>query len=204
MRPGIRRIGSHINRDISDNLNAKFICVLLQGAPLLRKFVLEEAVEIRLLFRPAFPVRYGFRFSEPDLIGPFEPASSAHLILDCHEETVIVQPESVFPAEFPERIIGGYIASFKSLLQERETVLIKLLIIHPALIVLPEVRRPDFLLRHKTFLQQSVQVNEIRISRECGKRLVRRIPVSCRTQRENLPETLSGFPDLADYTPCAF
>ena len=49
-----------------------------------------------------------------------------------------------------------------------------------------------FFLRKQSFLTEEIKIDEIRVSREGGKTLIRAVAIAGRSQRENLPVFLSG------------
>ena len=69
---------------------------------------------------------------------------------------------------------------------------INLLIIHINRVI-TEVILFAFRLRQIAFLNQGFQINIIRIACKGRKRLIRRIPIACRSQRQYLPVGLPCF-----------
>ena len=192
-RPCIRTVKRHIDRDIADDLNAFLIRICVKLFPLLIKFILLEFVESDLL-REFFS-----RFCQCVCLAvlqrciPFVPAHSAFAVLYGHIQAVVVQPEClirdklhivffVFAALFTETVIC-FFQCFKS-------GIIDFLIID-AVCLITEIICLALFLRQKSFFDERLQVDKIRIAGERGERLVRGIPVTSRSKRKYLPVTLA-------------
>src|SRR5579862_8366901 len=120
-----------------------------------------------------------------------------HVLVDsfaCHEEREIVQP---LPAVVAKGIEGAAVGS-GSVRKERlggfvEESLLKFNYAAERHLLVWETRRiHQVLRRQKAILTKSRQIDEQGISGECRKALVRRIAVSGWTQRQHLPDLLSG------------
>ena len=190
--PGVRAVKSHIDRDIADDADPLFVRVGVELLPLLREFVLLEAEEIDLVFQH-LPHRVE-RLLVAVPVGeiPVRPALPLKMLLERHEEAVIIQPAGLF---LPERLIirvfrRRLLKTFIGQGQHRKAVLVQRAVIHgfriraeiPA-VALPSLQEPLF--------DQGLQVDKIGISREGREGLVGRIAVAGRSEGQHLPVGLS-------------
>ena len=110
-----------------------------------------------------------------------------------HEQSIIVQPPGVFPAEVLIDRIFVDMAPLISHTQQLQAVFVHPLIIHVGRIT-SEVHRVALRFRQHTLLNQRLQTDEIGVARKGGKRLIGRIEgaaMAGRAQRQNLPVFLS-------------
>ena len=192
-RPCIRAVKRHIDRNISDDLNAFLVRVCVKLFPLLIKFILLEFIESDLLREFLFCFRQCVCLTVLQRRVPFVPTHPAVLIFYCHIQTVVVQPERlirnelhivfvIFSVLFTETVI--------CLFQYLESGIIDLLIID-AVCLISKIVRLTLFLRQKPFFNECLQIDKIRIACERGERLVRGIPVSSRSKRKYLPIALA-------------
>ena len=125
-------------------------------------------------------------FTQLNVLIPFDKAHAAKGIFNCHIKGIIIQPITVFTHKFLKFFILLYIAVLKSGTQYLKAGQINLLIIDIFFIV-TEIILVTVLLCQKSFFDQRLQIDVIRISRKSRKRLIRRIAVSGWTKRQNLP-----------------
>ena len=192
MCPEIRAVRRHIDRNVPDDLNAVIIGILFEAVPLGCKHILEETVETDLLTvcLLCLPERLRIPFSQ--LKRPFLKAFSIVCVLDRHEQRIVRKPVLVLREELLVARCLVKAASPAGKLQDREAVCIELVIVNLRLVSLPEINGLHLALLQKPFFNQSVQVNKVRITCKSREGLVGRVPVSGRTQREDLPVMLAG------------
>ena len=198
MRPEIRAVRRHIDRNVPDDLNAMIVGILLEAAPLGSKHILEEAVETDLSAVCLLCLPECLRIPLSQLKRPFLKAFSIVCILDRHEQCIVRKPVLVLREEPLVLLCLVKAASPAGKLQDREAVCIELVVVDLRLVHLPEIDGIHLALLQKPFLNQSVQVNKIRISCKSREGLVGRVPVSGRTQREDLPVMLAGSLQLVN------
>ena len=85
-----------------------------------------------------------------------------------------------------------YIAALVCFVQQRVAVVIELFIIY-VIFLAAKISCVTFFGGQKTFGSQCFQTDKIRIACKSGKRLVRRVAVAGRPQRQDLPVRLPGF-----------
>ena len=135
------------------------------------------------------------RFSETDILVPFHKADAAECIFYCHIQGIIIQPIGIVRDELLIfRCIHKslFFRILKCDLQDFEPGQIDFLIVHVMFIVSEVITVTD-LLRQKPFFDQNLQIDIVRVPRKSGKRLIRRVSVSGRSERQDLPQPVAGL-----------
>ena len=189
-RPRIRTVKSHINRNISDDLNSLFIGVCMEFFPLSVKLILLEFIKSNLLCQLFFRGCQRSLISGSERCFPLFPADAAVSVLYRHVQTVIVQPVRIFLCKC--LIILIFPEPFKRFFQRFKTGFVDFFIID-TLLLISEIICLALLFCQKSFFDQCFQVNVIRVAGICGERLVWGIPITSRPKRQNLPVALSRF-----------
>ena len=94
--PGICTVECHIDRHISDDLNAFFIYICFQSAPLFCEPVLLEIIKSNLLCQTYLCLLHSLRLTALQFLRPIQPADASQIIFDSHIQAVILQPVAVF------------------------------------------------------------------------------------------------------------
>ena len=165
--------------------------------PLSVEFILLEFIESDLSGQ-CFP---GFcksrSLSVLQRLRPLAPADAAVIILDRHEQAVVIKPVCLFCDKCPviltvlaavsaETVVGFF--------QHFESGSVDFLVID--IFRLSKVVTSALASCEKPFTDQRLQIDEVRIPRIRGERLVRGIPVPGRSKRQDLPVSLAGFLQL--------
>ena len=189
--PDIDAVSRYIDRNIADNLDSILVGVGLELRPLSDEEELHCLPEINIIFIFCPQLRKHLRLPEADIIIPLGPRAPFICVLERHEQRVIVEPERV-PAELV--VIGRRIFKepFACNPENRISHLVHQTVIYVLLAVSP-VLLFVFLRLKQSVLRQHVKIDHVRISRECGKALIRTVAVARRTHRQDLPVALPAL-----------
>ena len=190
IRPGIRAVHSHIDRDIPDDTDSLLIGIGLQLRPLLAEFKLHIFIKLDLKIEFPAVIIQGVLPAQADIFRPLAPGLSVKAVLHRHEKGVVLQPPGLFFLKSQEFRILSDIAALVGFAQKGHPAFVHFGVVH-ADRILPEIRPVAFSLCQHSLLDQILQTDKIRIPRKGGKRLVWRISVTGGTQRQNLPVALS-------------
>ncbi len=153
------------------------------------ELILEILVEfdIEIAFPPV--IVHGKAPALLDVLRPLLPGGPIEPLLHRHEEGIVLQPVRVLLHEAEEVRVLGDVAALIGQVQQREALLVDLAVVYPRGVA-AEITGIAFLLRQQPFLNQSLQVDEIRVPRKGGKGLIRRVPIAGGGQGQNLPVAL--------------
>ena len=190
--PGIGTVERHINRNVPDEADALLLRVGAECFPLTGEFILLELPEADLLPELRACGMECFRLAESQVLIPFAPASAFIFLFQCHEQRIVFEPVGIFLCKtievfillFREPAIGGA--------QGFESAPVHLSVIDGGSF-LPEIECIALLFFQESLLDQSLQIDEVRISRKGRKTLVGRIAEPRRSERQDLPVGLSGL-----------
>ena len=190
--PHVGRVRRHKDRDVADNLDAPRGRRRPQRPPLCKKQVLIKRVRLRLR-RQLFSQR-GFlrRRQRAHRRRPFPPGDTLVMILQRQKKSVTLEPRRLLLLERSERLAVGRqhrrprpLEPRKGQREQRPLLLIKRPVIHPVRTQLGQ--RRDLGVGQQSGRHQRAQIDQIRIARKRRETLVRRIPVTGRPERTNLP-----------------
>ena len=208
VRPGIRRIRRDINRQVADNRDAVRGRIVLQALPLLVEQHLRPGIEINLGLMRLPEIVQCRAVPLPERLCPAEITLAALRIFDGAIQAVLpglgVQSSD---GGLIARLVLGFSDSLR--LRYRRTVetfpealvcapeqhftrLVNTAVVNPARIARVPLAS-KFLLGEQPERLQFLEVDEIRIARKTRERLVRRVAVAGRSERQNLPVTLPRF-----------
>ena len=140
------------------------------------------------------PWRQGFalyrrRTPKPDVLIPFIPAGTFKMILYCHIKAIF----SGFRIQLRlKELMMVFFPPFISFFQDLKPRFVYFIVSNIPVII-TKISLFTLIFCKKTFSDQLLQINKIRISSKCRKRLIRRIPKTRRAQWKDLPEALSAF-----------
>src|SRR5699024_852263 len=90
--PDVRPVFRDIDRDVSHDPYAPFICILSESLPLSKKQVLGKHPEEKLVFMFHIKRVKSSTFPQPVLIGPFHPGITAMRLFNCHIQCKVMEP----------------------------------------------------------------------------------------------------------------
>ena len=195
MRPHVCTVRRNVNGDIADDLNMLCVGVGFQPRPLLVELILQILMKLHVEVKLPVVVVDGEIPVHPDVL---RPALEGHFLeeaLQRHEEGVIVQPPCVVGTEFVEAVVLCDAAPLIGLVEECQTVFVELVEVNFRRVA-AEIHGIALLAGQNALLDEGVQTDEIRVARKGGERLIGRVvgqTVGGRTQRQDLPVTLSGL-----------
>ena len=192
MGPGVCRVHSHINGNVTDDFDIVFVGVGLQLPVLLEELKLQIHLELDVEIQFPAIVVHGIAPAQANVLGPFIPALTAKEILQRHKQRIVIQPPAVFCQEFLVFRILADIAALIGHGQKNVTAAVHFFVIDVILIV-TEIHAVALFPGQDALINQGLQINKVGIARKGGKGLVRRITVGCGMNGKNLPEGLSGF-----------
>jgi hypothetical protein len=197
--PDVRTVQRNIDGQIAHNLNAVTVGVGFQPCPLFKEQPLNKLVEANAFFQAfARGIQSGL-FAHTRFIRPFAPGNAAVFVLEGHKQRVVLQPVRVLLRKLIQRahLFGILHRARESAFQHGKPVEVDFTVIH-----LPRGGTPvDGVQRgavEQAFVLQRFKVDKVRVARESGKGLIRRIAVSRRAKRQHLPVTLAGAFELVD------
>ena len=190
VRPRICTVECHIDRDVSHDADPFFVGVVFERAPLLGEQILLVAVKCDIVSELLLIPCHSLRLPETDILAPLNPRHALQRILDRHVHRIVFQPLLIFADKRLVFRIRPEICPLKSPAEKLEPCVVYFLVRHLPGIV-SKVDRQALLLREEPLLDQRIQADVIRAARKSRKRLVRRIPIPCRSQRQDLPQCLS-------------
>ena len=182
MCPGIGRVHCNIDGNVTDDFDVVCICIVLQLPVLLEKFELQIHLKLDLEIQLPAVVVQGITPAKSDILRPLIPALSSKEILQCHKQSIIIQPPAIF---FHEFLVCGILADIASLVchgQKNISIFVLCLIIDIILII-TKISRITFLVGQNTFIDQCFQIDKIGIAGKGGKRLIGRIAIAGRMNR---------------------
>ena len=187
--PHVGAVQRHIDGQVSDNGHAFFVGVLLQPPPLPEEKILHLLPECNLpgvffpgLFQSAGP-------AQAQLLGPLQPGEPAVVLLQSHEQGVILQPVRLLRTEICQ---AGRVLSCQApagYAEHRVPHSIQQPVVHP-LRVAPPVQGLILRRFQQAVPGQQVQVNQVGVAREGGEGLVRGVAVAGGAQGQDLPAGL--------------
>ena len=192
--PCICTVKCHIDRNISDDLYTLLIRILLQGIPLSEKLILHKFIKTNIGFIFLSGFFQCFQSSVPDAFFPLAPAFAVVGILQSHKKCIIRQPafilfhKAVIVIRFRNTICHSPLVCH---MQDTVSGMKHFFIIYG--VSCSEICSFTFQSSQKAILDQCLQINKIWISGKSGERLVRRIPVTGRSEWQNLPQGLPAF-----------
>ena len=197
MRPRVRRVKSHIDGNISDNLYSALICIGFQLLPLHMELKLN--VLIKFYVKIAFPsiIIQCIGPALSDILRPFAPRGPVKPKLHGHEKGIILQPVPILLHKTHKIRIMGYIAAPIGDAQQIETLPVNLPVIGKPWVI-SKIAGVAFLSRKHALLHQRIQIDKIWIPCKGGKGLVGRVPVACGGKGQNLPVALPRLPQPVD------
>ena len=115
--------------------------------------------------------------------------------LQCHEQCIVFQPVLFLCTEilkfFQHQLVRRVCKGFKGFFQQGGFVLDGGAVIDFSRVPFRNI--PEVFFGKKSFFAEFFRADQERLSGKCGRTLIRGIPKSGGTQRENLPECLPGF-----------
>ena len=190
MCPGICTVHCHINRNISDNLDTLTVGIRLQLIPLLKEFKLQILLELNIKIQLLAIIIQRISISQTDIFRPLGPCMAVKTVFQCHKQCIIGQPPLIFSHKLLIFLILADVASLICFAKKWETFLIQFLIVD-IIFFLSEICRITLFFRQNTFFDQCLQTDKIWISGKSRKRLIRGIPITCRSNGKDLPVGLS-------------
>ena len=130
MGPHIGRIQRNINGNITDDLDALVIGIILQLQPLLEELELQILLEFNIKVQLLPVVIQGIAPVQTDILRPLGPADTAEEILQGHEQGIVLKPPVVFLQELLVIGILADVAALVSLVQQRIAILMELVIVN--------------------------------------------------------------------------
>ena len=136
--------------------------------------------------------RHRFFGVQADVVVPFVERTQTEVLLDGGKQRISFEPGALRAAE------GGYglgiacATAQKGLVQHVTPVLEDTAIVHARRICAP-VHALQLLRQQQPVLDQQVQVDQIRVAREGGRALIRRVAKAGGAEREHLPVGLACF-----------
>ncbi len=103
MRPNIRAVMRHVNRNIPHHANTQTFAARLEQLPLAVKLVLGELMHIHLEPKFFSPLLYRMIFSSANAWLPIRPHRIVKLGFAGHEQRIVLQPRRMLPAKRMER-----------------------------------------------------------------------------------------------------
>ena len=187
--PGIRAVKSYINRNIADNTDSLIVGIFFQFRPLFCELILLKTDKLDLLCQFLLLLFHGLGHSSFQISRPLAPADASQTVLNSHIKGVIFQPVLIFLCECFKPFIRH--KPLEGLPEDLKSGKINLFIINKFCII-PKVTGVTFFSGEKLLFDQRLQVDKIWIPGKGGKGLIGRIPISCRSQRKDLPVLLSS------------
>ena len=130
--------------------------------------------------------------TKTDILCPFCPLYIVKSSFHSHEQCIIWQPPAVLCYEFLIVRILADITVLVCFSQKRITAFVDFFIIYIIKLLSPIYFLTVFFIQNP-FFHQCIQINKIRISCKCRKGLIWGISIAGRSQRQNLPISLTGF-----------
>ena len=102
IRPGICTVHCHIDRDITDDLNAVFICIRFEFHPLLTEFELQILLKFNFKIHFFSVIIQCILPAKTNIFCPLAPRNASETLLHRHEKCVVFEPPGFFFLEFAE------------------------------------------------------------------------------------------------------
>ena len=90
--PYICTVKCNKDRDIADDLNAIYMCIIANCVPLTEEDELNVLVVFDGISQTLTPCSFNLLIRVTQIIFPLQPACTAVCILTCHEKRIIIQP----------------------------------------------------------------------------------------------------------------
>ena len=197
MRPDVGGIERGVARQIADDADAAVVGVFAQPLPLVVEAVLQEAVEADVGFEQGAVTLDRGGLVRTDVGGPFGPRAAAEVGLHGHKERVFREPRGLLLHIFIKIRGHGLQKARERAAQHGQAGLIEEGIVDVRGVLTPALP-VQLLLRQPTGGDELIRVDEVGIARKRGKRLIGRIAIARRTDREDLPIGLPGFFEKVD------
>ena len=189
-RPDVCGIHGHINRNISDEPDALFDGICLQGFPLAEKQELHKCLKIDLVPQQYRIFLHAFRAVHADrVIRPLGPAFHVEVFFDSNIEGIVIQPSGILRAEGFKFHPVLLFSAFISLSQERRPFLIQDTVICFCRIAAP-VNGFNLLLFQQAVFDQQFQIDQVGIPCKRGTGGVGAVAVTGGPQGKQLPVLL--------------
>ena len=186
VRPDVGGIQRNIDGDIADNQHTVFMGILPQTLPLRVEAVLEEAMKIKFVVQQLPIMRHRLGLVHPDIERPLGPRAVVIICLDGHKEYILLQPRTLLADIFRVALRRGLVEAAPGQMQHPQA-----LVVHLRKIDLIGAAAPidavKLLLRQVSVLDKLVQIDQIRVPGEGRERLIGRIAIAGRVDREDLP-----------------
>ena len=119
--PCVSTVHCHIDRNVTDDPDAIFICIRFEFHPLLAEF------ELHILLKFDFKIHFFSVIIEcilpakTDVLSPFAPRNTAEAFLHCHKKCIVLQPPCLFFLKSAEFRIYVYVAAFICFTEQNHT-----------------------------------------------------------------------------------
>ena len=167
--------------------------VFLERRPLAEEKELDIGEQLHILMQlGAIALDDGLAPAAADvLILPLRPRLHAEVTLERHEKRIIRQPARVLLLKGCDGLAVALIAALLRLCEQRKAALVYFAVVDAAGVCAP-IAGVDLCARQELVLDEQVEVDEIRVARERGKALIRRVAVARGAEGQELPVLLSG------------
>ena len=190
LRPGpeVAGIRADVDGDIAHQLDALFVGVGLEGAPLREEEELHGLVVIHRIGQPHTGGGQSRRLTGAQRVGPVGQTRLPLLGFQGHEQGVIVQPEVLRGAEIGVGFAGLGQKPVCGPFQDHGSLVVQRTVIHGA----DRHRSGDLIGGEPAVLGQHPVVDEVGVPGKGGKALVRAVAVAGGADGQDLPIGLSG------------
>ena len=193
VRPYVRAVPRDEDGHVAQNLDSLFLCVVVQAIPLRVEDVLLEPVEFDLipLFFGEFFERGGI--AAANLLRPLRPRGAVVFLLRRVKECVVVEPIRFL---FAERAVVGVVLAVRAERSARLFEQIFLELLHSVKVDeggIRLVRQEEVALCEPSTRDKRLGIDEHDVPGERRDGLIGRVSAADGTERENLPDLLSGF-----------
>ena len=166
--PDVRTVKSHINRNVTDDLNSILVGVILQCSPLGIKLILQPGIEVDLLTAQLPVMLHGLLFPVPDIFIPLIPAHTVEVFFYSHIKTIFSDPLAVFFFEYFKSFFRLFQTADISFFQQSKTGSVQFSIVDISGIT-AKITGITLFLQKQSFFDQLIQIDKIRISSKGGK-----------------------------------
>ena len=205
LRPHVGGVQRHVDGQVADDVDALTVDVVPEGVPLAEEQELQVGEQLHVLMEQlAVFFQHRLALAEADVhVRPLRPRLHGEVTLARHVQGVVRQPAFVLRDEVRHRLRVTRPAALVRLVQQGETVLIDLAVVHPAGVAAP-VALGALGFFQQTVRHQQFQVDEVGVAGVGGKALVGGVAVAGGAKRQHLPVGLTGVLQKIGEVVCRF